>query len=115
MNFSTKTEFDKEFRKLRRKYRSLENDLEVLKKFLRVHPCGFPPGILRMTDTGVDTEIYKVKHFRCKTLSTKGSKSGIRITYAYIEADQLIEFIEIYYKERGDTECNKERIKQYYG
>ena len=36
--------------------------------------------VIAIIDAG--TEIYKVKHFRCKALS-KGSRSGIRVIYAY--------------------------------
>ena len=44
----------------------------------------------------------------------KGSLSGIRIVYAFFPGEIKIEFVEIYYKEKDDTECNKERILRHY-
>lgn len=113
MEFSNLPEFDKEFKRLLKKYRTLKDDLELLKSVLETYPRGYPPVIFRESGLGIETEIYKVKHFRCKALK-KGSRSGIRIVYAYFEEKQRIEFVEIYYKEKGDRDCNKERILKYY-
>ena len=102
MQFSNLRKFDKELNKLLKKYRTLKDDIEVLKRFLRVYPQGYPPGIVQVSGLGVVVEIYKVKHFRCKALKHKGSRSGIRIVYMYSQERQAIEFIEIYYKEKDD-------------
>ncbi|MCS7123738.1 MAG: hypothetical protein RMJ17_04215 [Candidatus Aenigmarchaeota archaeon] len=77
-------------------------------------PRGYLPAIVRITGLKVQTEIYKVKHFRCKDMKGKGSHSGIRIIYAYLPEQNKIEFVEIYYKEKDDIDCDKERIKKYY-
>lgn len=114
MEFSNLPEFDKEFKKLLIKYRSLEDDLEVLKKVLRAHPQGYPPVIIRIRGLGIETEIFKVKHFRCKALKQKGSRSGIRVVYAYFKEEEKIEFLEIYYKEKDDKDCDNKRIFRYY-
>jgi len=115
MQFSTLPEFDKEFKKLLKKYRSLEEDLHVLKKVLEKNPRGYEPIVFRISGLGIRREIYKVKHFRCKALKGKGSRSGIRIIYAYFESEQKIEFAEIYYKDKDDRVCDRERILRYYG
>lgn len=114
MQFAIKPEFDAEFKKLLKKYRSLKDDLEILKSVLERFPRGYEPVVFRISGLGVNAEIYKVKHFRCKALKSKGSRSGIRIVYAYLESEQRIEFVEIYYKEKDDVDCNKERILKYY-
>lgn len=114
MQFSTLPEFDNEFKKLLKKYRSLEEDLDVLKQILEKYPRGYEPLCFRISGLGINTEIYKIKHFRCKFLKNKGSRSGIRIVYAYFESEQKIEFVEIYYKEKDDRGCNRERILKYY-
>ncbi len=100
MEFSHLPEFDKEVKRLLKKYRTLRDDLEILKKVLMTYPRGYPPGIIRISGLGIETETYKVKHFRCKALKHKGSRSGIRIIYAYFEEEQKVEFIVIYYKEK---------------
>jgi hypothetical protein len=114
MEFTTLAEFDAELEKLLKKYRTLNDDLDVLKSVLSKYPRGYPPVVYRISNLGVETEIYKVKHFRCKALANRGSRSGIRIIYAYFEAGQKIEFVEIYYKEHDDVDCDKNRIKAHY-
>lgn len=114
MEFSNLPEFDKQFKTLLKKYRTLEEDLDLLKRVLETYPRGYPPRIFRVSGLGINTEIYKVKHFRCKTLKHKGSRSGIRIVYAFFAQEEKIEFIEIYYKEKDDIECDKNRILKYY-
>ncbi len=114
MQFTKLPEFNNELKKLLKKYRSLEEDIDVLKQILEKYPRGYEPWCFRIDGLGIDTEIYKVKHFRCKVLRNKGSRSGIRIIYAYFEPEQKIEFIEIYYKEKDDKDCNKARIINYY-
>lgn len=114
MEFSTLKEFEKEFESYLKKWRSLKDDLERLKMVLQQRPRGYPPNIVRISNLDVKAEIYKVKHFRCKDMKGKGSHSGIRIIYAYLPKQNKIEFVEIYYKEKDDRDCNKERIKKYY-
>lgn len=113
MEFTSVAEFDKECDKLHDKYPSLNNDIEGLKRFLTTYPRGYDPITYRIPGLGIETEIYKVKRFRCKSLN-KGSRSGIRVIYAYLETKQEIKFVEIYYKEKDDVDCNKERIRKYF-
>lgn len=113
MVFSTVREFDSEFDKLLKKFRSLKEDLEVLKAVLLKYPQGYEPVVYRIPGLGIETEIYKVKNFRCKALN-RGSRSGIRVIYAYLKEQGKIEFVEIYYKEKDDVDCNKDRIRKYY-
>jgi len=111
MNFTRLREFDKDLKKLK-KYRTLNEDMKTLEKILKNHPRGYPPAIVRITDLGIQTEIYKVRHFRCKYLN-RGSRSGIRVIYAYFEESQKIEFIEIYYKDDQENE-DRDRIRRHY-
>ncbi len=122
MEFSFLDEFNKEFKKLLKKYRTLEEDFELFKERVltyRENGTGKflfwrPPGIVRISNLGIETEVYKVKHFSCRALKGRGSRSGIRIIYAYFHDGNKIEFVEIYFKERDDTDCDKERIRRYY-
>jgi len=114
MEFSRLPKFNKEFKTLLKKYRTLNDDLETLKKVLREYPRGYHPVIIRISGLGIETEIYKVMHFRCKALKHKGSRSGIRVIYAYFEEKQKIEFVAIYYKKKDDTDYDKNRVLKYY-
>lgn len=115
MEFSSLPEFDKELKRLLKKFRTLIQDLNLFKeRILNKYPRGYPPIIFRIDNLGIQTEIYKVKHFRCRTLKHKGSRSGIRIIYAYFPNKQKIEFVEIYYKEKDDRDCDRNRISKHY-
>ena len=113
MEFCCLPEFKKDFKKLLKKYLSLEKDLNILKQLLDKHPEGYPPIIFPISDLGIKTKVFKVKKFRCRSLKGSGSNSGIRITYALFEEEKKIEFIEIYFK-ANQSNHNKERILNHY-
>lgn len=109
--------FKKDLKKLLKRFRTLEDDLEIfiktqLKLFHKIKKDN--DGIKQIP--GLEKEypaVFKAKKFACKSLKGKGAKSGIRIIYAYFEQEDTIEFIEIYFK--GDKENeDKERIKKYF-
>jgi mRNA-degrading endonuclease RelE of RelBE toxin-antitoxin system len=111
-------EFEKDLRKLVRRFASLEDDLEI---FIKVAMNAFhkqnvdSQAILRISDLGINSpKIYKARKFACKALKGKGVQSGIRIIYAYHEGEDMIEFIEIYYKGDKASE-DRARIVKYCG
>lgn len=112
------TEFKNDLKKLSKKFRTLEEDLEVFieKQLQLFHKLKVDnKGIFPISDLGITyPKIYKAKKFACRSLKGKGVASGIRIIYAYFENDDSIEFVEIYYK--GDKENeDRERILRHYG
>ena len=114
-DFDELPEFSKELRKLSRKYRSLPSDIKLFKKVLKATLPNYPPGTVRISGLGEEVQIpvYKVKNFRCASLKGKGSRSGIRVIYAFIEDDCRVVFIEIYRKNQKPNE-NRERIYRYF-
>ncbi len=113
MEFTKLDEFQKDLKKLKKRFRTLEDDLKVLEKVLRIEPGPDGNGRFSIEGLGIEQEIVKVKKFACKALKNKGAGSGIRIIYAYIEETDTIEYIEIYYK--GDKEIeDRDRILDYY-
>jgi hypothetical protein len=111
-------EFEKDLRKLVRRFASLEDDLQI---FIKVAMNAFhkqnvdSQAILRISDLGINSpKIYKARKFACKALKGKGVQSGIRIIYAYHEGEDMIEFIEIYYKGDKASE-DRARIVKYCG
>ncbi len=104
--FNELPEFDKEFKRLAKKYRSLPKDLEEFKRVLVVRPLGTGKHFNVITKTE-DLSILKARLF-CRYL--KGS--SLRIIYAYHQKQTTIEFIEIYFK--GDKENeDRRRIGEY--
>lgn len=111
-------EFEKDLKKLVKRFSSLEEDLETfIKVAMNVfHKQQINSGaIFHISDLGIHSpKIYKAKKFACKALKGKGAHSGIRVIYAYHEEEDRIEFIEIYYK--GDKESeDRDRILKYFG
>ena len=108
MNFDELPEFQKELKRLAKKYKSLPDDLEQLKKIVAVEPLGNSKHfiVIAKTDKGLVC-IVKARLF-CRYL--KGS--SLRIVYAHHPTDSKVEFIEIYFKGKKENE-DQERIKGY--
>jgi len=110
MKFDELDEFKKDLKKLLKKYRSLEEDIEIVKKVLRIKPKERPPFSYRIDGLkGVETCIIKIKKIACKSLKGKGVNSGLQLIYAHFEADEKIVLIELYHKKDKENE-NRERI-----
>ncbi len=109
--------FQKDLKKLLKKYRTLEEDLETVKRdaielyHLKQidNQSVFPvPGFCIE-----EIQICKIKKFACKALKGRGSKSGIRIIYAFHFQSYKVDFIEIYFKGEKENE-DRERIRAYF-
>ncbi len=113
MSFEELTEFKADLKKLLKKYRTLKDDLGVVKKVLGVMPYERPPFSFRIDNLGLETCVIKIKKIACKALKGKGVNSGLRLVYAYFEIEERIVFIEIYHKNNKENE-DRERIKKYF-
>ena len=112
-----KTEaFQRNFQRLFRKFRTLEQDFELAKKAtLEIYHLQkintnaiFPvPGC-----GSQDPQIYKLKKFACRSLKGRGSQSGIRVIYAFYPRDGRVVFLEIYFKADQELE-DRQRIADY--
>ena len=110
-------EFDRDLKKLLKKFKTLEEDLRIFieKQLNLYHKLGIDnKGIFPIAGLGIEyPRIYKAKKFACRSLKGKGVQSGIRVIYAYFEDQDRIELIEMYYK--GDKEEeDRERIVRHY-
>jgi len=108
--------FDRDIKKLLKKFKTLEDDLEIfIKNELNLfHKLKIDnKGVFQITGLQIQNpKIYKAKKFACRSLKGKGVHSGIRVIYAYFEEEDRIELIEIYYK--GDKENeDRQRIFEY--
>jgi hypothetical protein len=110
-------EFEKDFKKLLKKFRTLEDDLSIFVKnqlnlYHKLHKDN--KGIFPITGLSIKYPgLYKAKKFACKSLKGKGVHSGIRVIYAYFEDQDQIELIEIYYKGNKKTEDRNRILKHY--
>jgi len=110
-------EFEKDIKKLLKRFKTLKDDLEIfIKNELNLyHKLKIDnKGVFQVPALKIEIPtIYKAKKFACRSLKGKGVRSGIRVIYAHFEEKDKIELIEIYYK--GDKENeDRERILKYY-
>lgn len=116
-NISQLPEFEKDIKKLIKRFKTLENDLKI---FIKVELNLYhklkkdTKGIFQIPGLNIENpKIYKAKKFACRSLKGKGVRSGIRLIYAYFKEQDKIELIEIYYK--GDKENeDRKRILTHY-
>jgi len=117
MNYSETAEYARDFRKLLNKFPSLNDDMEITKKF-RIELFHIQKidnrSIFEIEKAGNDDSLrfFKIKKFQCKSLKGRGSKSGVRVIYAFHCADLKVVFLEIYFKGEKENE-DRIRIKNY--
>jgi len=109
IEFDELSEFKKDLKDLLKKYKTLKEDLEVVKLDLNDEPGEGPPFSFRINNLGIETCIIKVKKIACKALKGRGVNSGFRLIYAHYPDEQKITFIELYHKNDKENE-NRKRI-----
>jgi len=109
MIFEELEEFRKERKALMKKYRSLNEDLGIVKQILEIAPDERPPFSFRIDNLGIVTCVIKVKKIACKSLKGRGVNSGLRLIYAHFQLEKKIVFIEIYHKNDKENE-DRQRI-----
>jgi hypothetical protein len=110
-------EFERDLKKLLKRYRTLEEDLKVFinTQLNLYHKQGIDNrGIVLIDNLGIEhPKIFKAVKFACKALPGRGAASGIRLIYAYFEELDHIEFVQIYFKADDENE-DRARIKSLY-
>jgi hypothetical protein len=113
MQFRQLPVFTKQLKRLKKKYRSIDTDIEQLEKVLRVRPAGAGEkhwSCLHTSPNG-QVAIYKVR-LACAAMR---GETRFRVIYAYNRKDEsvvFVDFIEIYFK--GDQENeDKSLIAEY--
>ncbi|OFY86502.1 MAG: hypothetical protein A3F72_15065 [Bacteroidetes bacterium RIFCSPLOWO2_12_FULL_35_15] len=109
MIFDELIEFKKDLKNLLKKYRTLNDDLEVVKQVLTAAPNERPPFSFRIDNLGLETCVIKVKKIACKALKGRGVNSGLRLIYAHFQEENKIILIELYHKNDKENE-DKQRI-----
>lgn len=113
IEFDELSEFKKDLKHLLKKYRTLKDDLEVVKLDLNDEPGESPPFSFRIDNLGLVTCIIKVKKIACRSLKGKGVNSGLRLIYAHFEKEQKITFIELYHKNDKENEDRQRIINNF--
>jgi mRNA-degrading endonuclease RelE of RelBE toxin-antitoxin system len=113
MTFDELTEYKRDLKVLLKKYRTLNDDLNVVRKVLEIFPDERPPFSYRIDGLRVESCIIKVKKIACKSLKGRGVNSGLRLVYAWVSDEQKITFIELYHKSDKENE-DRQRILDHF-
>ncbi len=113
MDFESLPEYDKDLKKLLKKYSTITSDIEVVKKVLSVRPDAQPPFSFRIDRLGIQSCLIKVKKIASDSFKGRGNNSGFRLIYAYFKEIQKIVLVELYHKNDKENE-DRYRIKKLY-
>src|SRR3989344_7910779 len=91
-SFDLSPEFEKNFKHLLKKYRTLEDDLEKFKEILLAHPTGVGKNFV-IIHSELTCKIVKAR-MACRALRDR----SLRVIYAYMEKSDRFYFIELYFK-----------------
>ena len=104
--FSSLPEFEKELKRLAKKYPTLVSDIKDIEEII----CESPTGIgknFTLIHTSEDTKVVKVR-VQCESLRAR----TIRMVYAYRAQRVEFMYIELYFKGEKENE-DRERIQEY--
>lgn len=113
MQFRQRPDFTKQLKRLKKKYRSLDADLERLEKVLRVKPQGDRGRHWNRLHASSDGKVTILK-VRLSCAAMRG-ETRFRVVYAHNESSQevvFIDFIELYFKGNQENE-NRDLIIEY--
>jgi len=113
MNFDELPEFKKDVKVLLKKYRTLEEDLTIIRLILKTKPDERPTFSFNINNLGIKTCIIKVRKIACKSLKGKGVNSGLRLIYAYFNELNKIVFIELYHKNEKENEDRRRILDNF--
>jgi len=105
-SFNKLPQFEKEFLKLSKKYKSLPEDLKKLENLIALEPIGLGTNFVVIHQSD-EVKIVKAR-LACKSLRGR----SIRIIYAHHTDTFTFVYIEIYFKGNKENEDRK-RIEDY--
>jgi len=106
-------EFEKDLKKLRKKYKTIDDDLNTLLQIISTFPDTRPDFSFQISDLGIESMIIKVKKFHSKSFKGRGAMSGFRLIYCFDKELETIILVELYHKNESEIE-NRDRILQYF-
>jgi len=113
MIFESLKEYDKDLKRLLKKYRTLESDIDNVRDVLTVRPNASPPFSFQIEGLNISTCVIKVKKIASDCFKGRGVHSGFRLVYAWFPEEQRIVFVELYHKNEKEIE-DKARIKRNF-
>ncbi|MBP6000577.1 MAG: hypothetical protein KA534_08990 [Sediminibacterium sp.] len=104
MKYTYLPEFEKDLKRLLKRYISLNEDLIKIKLILELYPNARPPFSFLLFNKSNSVNIIKIKKIACLSLRGKGVNTGLRIIYNFNQESNTIQFIEVYHKNEQSIE-----------
>lgn len=105
-SFNLSPEFEKNFKHLSKKYKTLEDDFEKFKEILLKYPAGVGKNFTIIHSESA-CKIIKAR-MACRALRDR----SLRVIYSYEESNKRFYFIELYFKSEQANE-NKRLISDF--
>lgn len=102
-------EFEKDLKQLRKKYKTLDDDIAIVECVILVEPSARPPFSYQIDNLGLETCVIKVRKIASRSFKGRGAMSGFRLIYAHFEKEDRVVFIELYHKNSKEVE-DRDRI-----
>ncbi|MFZ2906276.1 MAG: hypothetical protein WAZ98_08745 [Cyclobacteriaceae bacterium] len=113
MTFDEIEEYGKDFKKLQKKYKTLESDIAIVKKVLAVHAHELPPFNSRLNGMKIKTCVIKERRLACRSIKGAGVQTGLKLVYAHFEDEEKIVFIELYHEDDKQHEDRERILKNF--
>ncbi len=116
LDYSTIPAFERDFKKLEKRYKSLKKDFELMKRaaielyFLHGIDNRSIVPIAHFCDD--EHKSYKVRKIAYMALKSRGVNSGLRVVFVYLPQKRSVIFIEIYFKADQANE-NRARLEEF--
>jgi hypothetical protein len=108
MQISETDEFKRDFKKLKKKFKTIDRDFEVLKKAIKAEPLGDGTKHWNtITKVGEKDLAFLKVRMSCRALNMG---KNFRVIYMYNGHDIELLFIEIYFKDGVKENNDKSRI-----
>ncbi len=98
MHISYTDEFEKDLKKLQKKYQSITQDFEILKTVIIANPTGKDASKHWNEISGISGKDEGMKFFKVRLMCRSVRGSDFRVTYLYNGESIELLFIEMYFK-----------------
>ncbi len=106
-------EFEKDLKQLRKKYKTIDDDIALVERVIAVDPTARPPFSFQIDNLGLETCAIKIRKIASRSFKGRGAMSGFRLIYAHFELENRVVFIELYHKSYKEVE-DRERIRENF-
>ena len=109
--------FTRDFKKLKKRFRSLPEDFEMMKiaaiELLHIYGKNNNACVPIEHFSSPKGTSFKVVKMACASMKGKGVRSGLRVVYFFEGKARRVTFIEIYYHEKDGSNFDEKRLRAF--